>query len=356
MQRKREGTRPGSDQVSYPDSYLMAQMKPPEKILIIQTASIGDVILSTPVAESLHSSFPSARVDFLLKKGNEPLFKGHPFIEKIYAWDKSHHKYGNFFRLLGQVRTESYDLVINVQRYFLTGLLTVFSGGKIRVGFDKNPLSFAFDIKISHRMGSESVHEVDRNLDLVKGFTGETVRKVRLYPRPEDVQKVSGMKAKPYICMAPASLWHTKQYPVEKWGDFLKGIGPEKNVYLIGGPADISVCDRIIALSGNTNAVNLSGKLGLLETASLMKDARMNFVNDSAPLHLASSMNAPVTAVFCSTVPAFGFGPLSHDAIVIETSKQLACRPCGIHGLRKCPEGHFECATTIDNQQLHARL
>ena len=70
----------------------------------------------------------------------------------------------------------------------------------------------------------------------------------------------------------------------------------------------------------------------------------MNYVNDSAPLHLASSMNAPVTAVFLSTIPQFGFTPLSDDSTVSETSLNLPCRPCGLHGKKACPEGHFRCA------------
>jgi heptosyltransferase-2 len=87
-----------------------------------------------------------------------------------------------------------------------------------------------------------------------------------------------------------------------------------------------------------------------------MKDATMNYVNDSAPMHLASAMNAPVTAIFCSTVPAFGFGPLSNKSVVIESKEKLTCRPCGLHGYRACPQKHFKCATTIESDALLASL
>lgn len=73
----------------------------------------------------------------------------------------------------------------------------------------------------------------------------------------------------------------------------------------------------------------------------------MNYVNDSAPLHIASAMNAPVTAIFCSTVPAFGFGPLRENGRVVETLEKLDCRPCGLHGHQACPKGHFKCALGI---------
>jgi heptosyltransferase-2 len=87
-----------------------------------------------------------------------------------------------------------------------------------------------------------------------------------------------------------------------------------------------------------------------------MKDAAMNFVNDSAPQHFASAMNAPVTSIFCSTVPAFGFGPLSDDSVVIETDVPLDCKPCGLHGFRACPKDHFKCALTIKKEKLLARI
>jgi ADP-heptose:LPS heptosyltransferase len=79
-----------------------------------------------------------------------------------------------------------------------------------------------------------------------------------------------------------------------------------------------------------------------------MKLATMNYVNDSAPLHLASAMNAPVTAFFCSTIPEFGFGPLSENNQIIQTEEKLNCRPCGLHGKKVCPEGHFKCGTEIN--------
>jgi heptosyltransferase-2 len=78
----------------------------------------------------------------------------------------------------------------------------------------------------------------------------------------------------------------------------------------------------------------------------------MNYVNDSAPMHLASAMNAPTCAVYCSTVPAFGFGPLSEKSFIVEIDYPLYCRPCGLHGYNACPEKHFKCAYDIEVKRL----
>jgi heptosyltransferase-2 len=135
---------------------------------------------------------------------------------------------------------------------------------------------------------------------------------------------------------------------LEKWVELLKLAPASYHVYVLGAPGDRSVCDDIIRRAARENTANLCGQLTFLQSASLMRDAKMNFVNDSAPLHFASAMNAPVTAIFCSTVPKFGFGPLSEDSVVIEVEEQLACRPCGIHGHKECPEVHFKCAVNIE--------
>lgn len=320
------------------------------KILVIQTAFIGDVILATPVLEALHEQFPEARIDFLLRKGNESLFAGHPFINNLLVWDKRNGKTANLIRLIKEVRATRYDKIVNLHRFASSGIITFFSRAKEKIGFDKNPFSFCYTKKITHIIGNGK-HEVERNLELISYPGGAGLLKPRLYPSPTDFEFVKKYKTAPYICIAPSSVWFTKQFPAHKWVEFLDEI-PEVIVCLLGATSDVELCDQIINSSTNKNIVNLAGKLTFLQSAALMKDARMNYSNDSAPLHIASSVNAPVTAVFCSTIPAFGFGPLSDKSFIVETKVKLDCRPCGLHGYKACPKGHFKCALTIDAGQL----
>lgn len=314
------------------------------------------MILATPVVEKLHRDFPRAAIDFLLKKGNESLFTGHPFLHEVLTWNKNEGRYRDYLRLFRLVRKRKYDLVVNLQRFASTGVLTALSGAKTTIGFDKNPFSFLFSKKIIHMIRTGDCHETRRNLSLIEGITGPGSAPVKLYPRKVDVAKVSSFKTGSYLCIAPASLWFTKQYPAEKWVEFIRETSPDLKIFLLGSPADHALCEDILARSDHHNGINLAGKLSFLETAALMKDALMNYVNDSAPMHLASAIDAPVTAVFCSTVPAYGFGPLSQNSAVVETTETLSCRPCGLHGLKSCPRGHFKCAYTITTQQLLERL
>lgn len=327
-----------------------------KKFLVIQTASIGDVILTTPVIEKLYYHFPDSFIDILVKKGIESLFESHPFLSHVLIWDKSKNKYNNLLRLILTIRENKYDCVINVQRFASSGLITTFSGANLKVGFDKNPFSIFFTKRIKHTIKQGNRHETERNLDLVKSFTDPTSFPVKLYPSQMNDARMSQYKTSRYITISPASLWFTKQYPVEKWIEFIKEIKSGLRIYMLGSSNDSAICEQIIKSSGYNNALNLSGKLTFLESAALMRDAQMNFMNDSAPMHLASAVNAPTTAIFCSTVPEFGFGPLSENSVIVQTGMNLDCRPCGLHGFNSCPKKHFKCALTIDKENLLNRL
>jgi lipopolysaccharide heptosyltransferase II len=325
----------------------------PQSILIIQTAFIGDVILATALIESLHARFPEARLDFLVRKGNEQLLEGHPYLRNVLIFDKRH-KYRNLLKLIFGIRKLKFDYVINVQRFATTGIITALSGASNKFGFDKNPLSFFFTKKITHYQ--EGPHEIERNHKLIEGLVGQERRRPALYPRKEHFDKVAEFKPGPYITVSPASVWFTKQFPKEKWIEFLSMLPQGLSVFLLGAASDQATCEAIRSSVNRSGVVNLAGKLSLLESAALMKDAEMNYVNDSAPMHLASAMNAPVTAVYGSTIPAFGFGPLSDKSFIVETIEKLHCRPCGLHGRRECPEGHFACMLTIEKEQLLATV
>ncbi|HTX87510.1 MAG TPA: glycosyltransferase family 9 protein [Bacteroidales bacterium] len=326
-----------------------------KRFLIIQTASIGDVILATPVAEKLHRFYPDADIDLLVKKGMESLFAGHPFLGEILTWDKSRKKYRHLSAVIWKIRRKKYDTVINIQRFTSTGLITALSGAATRIGFSKNPFRFFFTERIAHEI-AEGVHECDRNLRLIGKITDTSKARPALYPTPADAEAVAAYKRGKYYTISPASLWFTKQFPPERWAELIRAIDGTAKIYLLGSSNDQKICEEVIKAAGHPGAVSLAGKLTFLQSASLMKDAAMNFTNDSAPLHLASAVNAPVTAVYCSTLPSFGFGPLSDDSAVVEIPEKLYCRPCGLHGLPACPEKHFRCAKEIRIENLTERL
>ena len=332
----------------------MLLCKKMRSFLVIQTAFTGDVILATALIEQLKNSLPDATIDVLVRKGNETLLENNPSIRNVLIWDKRKDKFKNLFRMLGRIRNEKYTDVVNLQRFASSGILTAFSGAKSKSGFDKNPFSVFFTHKIAHEIGNGK-HEIERNSELIHYVSqGKAMRPV-LYPSASDYSAVTKFQTQPYICIAPGSVWFTKTLPEAKWIDFIRHRlknSPTQNIFLLGSPAEFALCESIINAAGSNRVFNMAGKLSFLESAALMKNSKMNYVNDSAPMHIASAMNAPVTAVYCSTIPAFGFGPLSDESYLVETNEKLPCRPCGLHGFKSCPEKHFRCALSISVEQM----
>lgn len=329
-----------------------------QKILVIQTAFIGDVVLATALLEDLHIQYPEASIDILVRKGNEGLFIAHPFLHEVIIWQKKADKYFNLFKTIQQIRKNQYDQVINLQRYAATGFITIMSGAKETIGFDKNPFSVFFTKSIKHifSKGNIQLHEVERNFQLIENSKNTKASNPKLYPSQINKAAIAVYTNEPFICIAPASVWFTKQFPVSKWIELIRELPNHYKIYLLGAPSDNALCKEILEAVPSANITILAGKLNFLESAALMERAVMNYVNDSAPMHFASAVDAPVTAIYCSTIPAFGYGPLSAHSHIVEIQEALKCRPCGIHGHKACPEKHFNCAMKISNQQLLASL
>lgn len=331
-----------------------------KNILIIQTAFIGDTILASHFARAVKDHFPDSKIHFFLRKGNESVIQGLPTIEKVWVWDKAGGKTRNLMRLIGELRKTKFDYVFNLHRHFNSGLVTSLMHSKVKAGFKQNPLSGFYSHRADHLIPhnpkeNEKVfwHEVQRNLQLIQLVDPQykispNMKDYRpeLPLQPKHFEKVAKYKTAEYFVVAPASVWYTKAWSESKYRELTQELSKKGKVIFIGAPGDKELCDRIRKDIANTE--NLCGELNLLDSAALMKDARRVFVNDSAPLHLASCVNARTTAIFCSTVPAFGYIPLALDSVVIDVGDSLSCRPCGLHGYKACPLGHFKCSLDIE--------
>ncbi len=318
----------------------------PKKILIIQTAFIGDTILATSVVEELHNTFPKSNIYILVKKGHQDIFESHPFL-KVWTHDKEK-KYSSLWQLIKKIRKEKFDVIVNLHRYFSSHLLTVLSNAPLKFGYSSFLKKF-YTHTVTHQF-QKGVHEIHRYHAIIQPLTNsEKIYLPKIYPPQNLPENFSSDKE--YVCFFPGSVWATKQLPPDKWIELTKKIPNTFNIFLSGSKEDFNLCEYIKVKSQHPNVFNIAGKFSLLEVARILQQSRIIFVNDSAPLHLASALNIPVTAFFCSTVTDFGFYPLSDNSQVIEV-ENLDCRPCGIHGHKHCPKGHFRCGLEISLEKI----
>jgi heptosyltransferase-2 len=145
-------------------------------------------------------------------------------------------------------------------------------------------------------------------------------------------------------------LWETKRWPEERFAELARALGGAGvGVALLGGPEDRELCARIRAAAAGPGvaATDLAGRTSLRASYEIIRRAACLVTNDSLPMHLGVAAGVPVIGIYCSTVPAFGFAPRGPQDVVVEV-EGLDCRPCGIHGHRACPLGHFRCGKDLD--------
>jgi heptosyltransferase-2 len=226
-----------------------------QKILLIQTAFIGDVVLATALLETLHEQYPQASIDIIVRQGNENLFNEHPFIGELIVWNKKENKYLHWLQVLTKIRAKKYDLLINLQRFAATGLWTLLSKATTTIGFDKNPFSFLFTHKVKHDVTQNGVHEINRNHKLTESLGALKPCMPKLYPTKSDFDKVKKYQTEKYITIAPASVWFTKQFPISAWVSFMQALPFEGPIYILGGPGDKSLGNSIVDASGSSKKI-----------------------------------------------------------------------------------------------------
>jgi heptosyltransferase-2 len=327
-----------------------------KKILIIQTAFIGDVILTTPLIEALSDEFPGAKIDFLTIPKSKGLLIANPKINELIIFDKREKDRGlkGLFRIGKKLYENHYDFCLTPHRSLRSAFLTWKTKANIRIGFNTSAWKKAFSHIVTYEPAN---HEIERNLSLLSaiGIKLENSFPV-LYQTQEDKKVVDdyltkqNFRKKSLIAVAPGSVWPTKRWPEVYFREFCESVSIKGfHVVLIGSQEDHDLCNRIIGES--KNIINTAGIFNLRETFYLLKQCSGILTNDSAPLHLGLAANIHVFSLFGPTVPAFGFAPFGPKAKIFE-NLDLACRPCAIHGSKKCPIKTFDCMREVSPSQV----
>ncbi len=336
-------------------------------ILVIQTAFAGDVILTIPLLQALKREHPSALLDVVVVPRTAPLLANHPAVNRVIPYDKRGRDAGvrGLRRMVTLLRTGKYDLALIPHRSIRSAVLAAWARIPLRVGFTSSAGRF---LLTSAFKADRSLHEVDRNLSLLKGIgvSPDSIPRrelPRLYPSAEDVGRVEeflrerGVGANRRLAaVAPGTVWNTKRWPKERFAELCRALAEmQRTVVLIGGTEDSGLCEEIVRLAASPGVISAAGRLTLLQSAELIRRCEVLVSNDSAPMHLALAVGTPVTAIYGATIPGFGFAPFGPRDTVIETVG-LSCRPCSIHGGDRCPIGTFECMQRISAGDVVARL
>ena len=315
-------------------------------ILIIHTAFIGDIVLSTALVSKVKEKYPDSNIYYLTTPLGKEILKNNPKIKEIIVYDKrgKDKGFGAFISFVRRIRKLKIDICLTPHRYLRSSVLSILSGAKIRVGYDITSLSFVFNKKIKY---DKTKHEVEKLLSFVDDDTKRF--ELEMYPNEKDKLKIDTLvknlsENKKIILIAPGSKWFTKKWPEEYFKILIQNLIKRDDllVVIIGGKEE-----KEIELELDSKVLDLRGEISLSELAELTKRASLVVSNDSAPIHITSAFpNTRIIGIFGPTVKEFGFFPWSKNSKVFEINS-LYCRPCAIHGGNSCPEKHFRCMREI---------
>ena len=320
-----------------------------KKILIIQTAYIGDVILITPLIRATKKLFLDASIDVLVIPQTQDVLANNPYIDNILTFDKRKNKISAFLKTIKKIKQMKYDLAISPHSSITTAYLMLFSSIKERLGFDRGHASRYLTLSVPHLDG---VHKIKKNLHLLSIFSDRNFSmQTRLFPNEGEMQHAREVvnqrhfNNRPTIAIAPGSVWFTKRWREEHYIALTEILfQAEFNLIFLGSKEERLLCDTIIRQS-HAKAKNLAGETRLLESAAIVVHCDLMICNDSGALHIANAMQTDVFAFFGPTVRSMGYFPYRKNDVVFE--QDMDCRPCGSHGGKKCPLGHHRCMKEI---------
>jgi heptosyltransferase-2 len=328
-----------------------------DRILFIQTAFIGDAILTLPALQKLKEISTNCKIDVMCIPESREIFKASPYVDDVIVLDKKgiHKSLFSTLRFAYKLKTENYKRLYSAHRSFRTSLIVLFLGVKESVGFNSSSLKHVYKNLIKYSLSN---HEVQRNLDLIGfNYNSENWRIIPEIVSDESINNKVSSYLKDnkinidYIAIAPGSIWETKKYPNKYFEEIINYLIERKNqIILIGGPKDKELCTSL-AKQKLSYIFDASGIFSIVGSIELLRHAKLLISNDSAPTHMGMAADIKVLTIYCSTVSDFGFYPYNSKSQFISFD-ELDCKPCGIHGHKKCPIKTFACGEKLEPRTI----
>lgn len=333
------------------------QKKKGQTICIYQTAFLGDAVLTLPLVEKTAEEFPDAKIIVVTRPDTADVFKNSAKVARVITDDKKRSPFiTGVRRMARRIKALKANIIIIPHRSFRSALIAFLARVPVRVGFTSSAGRFLLNRRVPF---SWLLHDAERNLSLLTPIIGEGVQAKPIYMEEDkharktidNIFSGSGVgKNTSLIGIHAGSAWFTKRWPLQNFARLIAEMTDDNTLcVLVGGKADAYLAAKISEIT-TAKVINLMGKTNIPELMSVMPRLKLFITNDSGPMHIATAFNVPTIAIFGPTTKELGFFPYGEGHRVIE--KQLKCRPCALHGGKKCPHGHFLCMRLITPKEV----
>ncbi len=319
------------------------------KILIIDLAYIGDLLMATPAISEIKKHYPGADITVLCSGTSAHVLLRNPSIDDIITMDKK--KAGGLapFHMAPILRTKGFDAAFVFHRAFGSALMAFLAGIRTRIGFSTEGRGWLLTNRL--RLDT-SRHRSDNDLALLESFGLDVDFNAPLVfntdPADERFPEETlgeDVVAKGYFVINPNGSWETKRWPVERFCQLTARLAADFDLTPVGIGSE-SERDRVDEALGGLG-VNLAGRTDFSKLGVLCRKAGVVITNDSGPMHIAAAVGARLVALFGPTSPD-RCGPRSDRAVVISQSG-LDCLGCY---KKQCPID-FPCMMGIDVDKVY---
>lgn len=353
-----------------------------KQILFIQTAFVGDLLLSIPTLRALKSEHPGARITLLCRKGLGDFMRSAELVDEVIEADKaSSSAWASVESNLAKV---TWDIIYCPHQSPRSLMLTRMLQSPRKVGYRSLLGKLVFNEAIERPMHlPEALRQLvllsSKRKDEVFNFEPQASQNIyrRLAKLEDKKNVVVTEKLKPVpvwasmevpslrsskqkaVVLAPGSVWTTKKWTEQGFTEAARYfLSQGKAVFLLGSPDEREICERVRmnAMAGSLapadKIANFAGSKTLWESAQIMASAELVITNDSGAMHMAACAGTPSVSVFGPTVLEQGYRPWQTHSRVVHSV--LSCRPCGKHGSQKCPIGTHECMKLVGSTAVVA--
>jgi lipopolysaccharide heptosyltransferase I len=330
------------------------------RIALIKPSALGDIIHSLPVLTALRYRFPHAHITWVVNRGYEPLLRGHRDLDETLPFDRGGVRGGwgrsvsYYRRFLADLRRRHFDLVIDLQGLFRSGLIGAASGAARRVGLSSAREGATwFYTDVIPVTDYDNLHAVDRYWRVAEALGTGDLPKEFYVPVPDDVRRwaVETLRdcPRPWLGLGVGSRWATKRWLPEHFADLARRAQDHfgGTALFVGGSDETALAGAVSARLVGL-ALDLTGRTTLPQLAALLERVDVLLANDTGPLHLAAALGRPVIAPYtCTSVRQTGpYGSLDS---AVETKVW-----CQGSRLKRC--GRMECMAELTPDRLWPHL
>ena len=308
---------------------------------------MGDLVLATPIFRELKRFFSDAEITLLTSSETGSVLKNNPHVDH-FIWHKRKESLSELNRLIKTLHKENFDIVYDAHRSLRSIWIVL---NLTRFGFNKRPKTWFINkrswqrsllINFKLNLLSNSPSQREHLLLPLQNQTSVVLNNhTELYPDSDTIKNIkiflnkNKLLQNKFIAIGASASYPLKRWPLKYFKELIsKLIKQECPVVLVGGANESENTTLESDFSGKV--INAAGKFTTLESAELLRHARIVITNDTSISHLAEAMQTPAIVFFGPTVREFGYHPFLKESKIMETKEKLNCRPCSRDGRGKC--------------------